>query len=355
MADWNQPGLPDAYSNFLDALTARDIDAMTLGIGTITNPKAGMMRFERTRGVFQEYNATSGWLDKVLSVAGGGTGANNSGGAGSALGLGSMAYQNANAVNITGGQISSLSSIQVNGNGAINGQLDVAGLVSTAAAQIIGAGGLTVTNDVSFGRQLYGPTINLSGNLSAANITGSGTVSGNALTATNDVTGNRCIANTDVIANQNLGVSGVLYIGNPQRQFTYSDGRIITSVIGFGWSGAGTKVLLDNDQWTDIKTIGGGVREIVHQNMSFGTDEYDKTVVIPWGGAQPPSAKCWHLQFDQPYQDQASSNGGPVFYSVTYSGPNTANIHRTMGPGAVAPILAASVVYTAFHHRTEIS
>jgi hypothetical protein len=88
--------------------------------------------------------------------------------------------------------------------------------------------------------------------------------------------------------------------------------------------------------------------------MSFGTDEYDKDIVIPWAGAQPAAANRWYLQFDQPYQDQASSNGGPVFYSVTYLGPNTARIHRTMGPGAVAPILAAAVVYTAFHLRTEV-
>jgi hypothetical protein len=51
------------------------------------------MKFDRIGNKFQE-RISGAWIDKVLSVAGGGTGATNIAGIGSSLGLGTMAYQN---------------------------------------------------------------------------------------------------------------------------------------------------------------------------------------------------------------------------------------------------------------------
>jgi hypothetical protein len=68
-------------------------------------------------GTFQRWNG-SAWANMMLEVAGGGTGADNATLARTNLGLGTMAVQNSNAVNIIGGTISGMSSIQGN---VING------------------------------------------------------------------------------------------------------------------------------------------------------------------------------------------------------------------------------------------
>lgn len=344
MADWSLPTLPSLYADFLNYLKARDIDAGTLYVADPVNPVNGAIRYLRASNKFQEYSTVNGWIDKVISVAGGGTGSNTSGGAIGNLGLGTMAQQNANNVAISGGVINGLSSLVSNG-AATTGPLTVNGNVNPT-------GSVDAAQDVLARRNFFvGGTSRFVGNVQVDVLLNVGSISANTtINAGGDIN-----AGGIVYAQGNIGGKGQIFMGPASRQITEVDGSVrVAAIAPASYGGAGTKVLTDNGVWTDNVLIGGGVREVVHQNMSFGTDEFDRTIVIPWTGAQPSAANKWHLQFDQPYQDQSSTNGGTVFYSVTYTGPNTANIHRTLGPGAVPPILAASVVYTAFHHRTEV-
>ena len=108
MADWSLPGLTSLYTAVLSILKDRDVDAITLGLSTPTNPPTGAIRYVRASNKFQEYDGAV-WNDKVLAVEGGGTGASTAANARTALGLGTLATQNSNNVNITGGTIAGAS------------------------------------------------------------------------------------------------------------------------------------------------------------------------------------------------------------------------------------------------------
>jgi len=114
MADWALPTLTSTYANFLDYLAARDLDVAKMFVALPTNPVADMMRYDRTGNKFQEYLAGV-WTDKLLSLAGGGTGANTAANARTNLGIGTLGVQDFNNVTITGGVISGLGSLQSNG------------------------------------------------------------------------------------------------------------------------------------------------------------------------------------------------------------------------------------------------
>jgi hypothetical protein len=102
--DFSTPVLGDPYADFLTAIKARDAEIATLFNGTNTNIPANSIKYNRAGDKFQEY-LTGAWVDKVISIAGGGTGAITAPLARTALGLGTLATQNNNAVNITGGSI----------------------------------------------------------------------------------------------------------------------------------------------------------------------------------------------------------------------------------------------------------
>lgn len=117
MADWSGPALTTAYLTVLPNLKDRDVDAVTFCKVSPSNPPDGAMRFNRTSNSFEEYSTATGlWAAKVLAIAGGGTGAITAAAARTALGLGDLSLQNANAVAITGGSLNNLSALGINAN-----------------------------------------------------------------------------------------------------------------------------------------------------------------------------------------------------------------------------------------------
>jgi hypothetical protein len=321
-ANWNNPALADPYPNFQDSLKERDTDSATLFLVDPTNPPVGVIRYNRSLNLFQEWNGST-WVNKVIAAAGGGTGQ------ATALNLGTMAPQNANNVNITGGNITSLSSL--GSNGTITGGLDI------TAARNIG-----VSNDIYVTR-----------NVSAA-----------GLSATGDVTAGRLVTNG---AGGHAYIRGILVTGNADLLLTNAAGKInnltstyfatlqgheITNLngsaidrgsiwvgfIGSGATGAGTKVLLDNGVWTDKNLVGGGMVEVVHGDVSMGTGEATKTFFIGWAGAMPANKNKVSLQFNH------TGDG----LSFVIQGPNQVYLSR------IPASQPALFYYTAFHHITQV-
>ena len=168
MADWNQPTNASLYTNVLANLKDRDTDAGTLFLSAPTNPVTGMIRYNRSTDLFEEYNGSS-WVAIPISLAGGGTGAATAADARTGLGLGTLATQNSNAINVTGGTISGLTSLGVSGNIAASGT--VSGTVANASttATSNNTANAIVARDAS-------------GNFSAGTVTAA--LNGNAATAT---------------------------------------------------------------------------------------------------------------------------------------------------------------------------
>lgn len=232
MGNWNKPALPDPYPDFLDSLIARDLDCGTLFITDPANPPVGIIRYNRSLNLFQEWNGSS-WVNKILAQAGGGTGLS------SQPSLGTMASQNANNVAITGGDIRGLSFLQANGEIHGSTHIRIVGQLVAGSSQIIltaPSGKLT---------SLYNSNIE---NMDGQHIT-----------------------------NMNAG------------QLTH--GTVYRDRLGSGATGSGTRVLMDNGTWVDKNLVGGGMVEIVHNDTSFGSGEVTKPVIILWAGPMPTSIK----------------------------------------------------------------
>lgn len=138
MADWSNPTLTSTKTNALTEIKDRDTDTATMAESP-TNPPTGYKRWVSASNKFQVWNG-SAWVDLVLSVAGGGTGGSTQSAARTGLGLGTIATQNSNAIAITGGTISGLTTLGVLGNTTIAGQI-IAGSsavpVTDSAGQVL--------------------------------------------------------------------------------------------------------------------------------------------------------------------------------------------------------------------------
>lgn len=139
-ANWNNPTTTRNYATeVLPDIKTRDEDAITLLGGTApTNIPTGAIKYNRTTDELQEWDGAT-FNTVGFAITSGGTGATDAAGARSNLGIGSLGTQNSNAVSITGGSISGLSSLGVSGNTTISGTLTVS---STAANAIDVAGGI---------------------------------------------------------------------------------------------------------------------------------------------------------------------------------------------------------------------
>jgi hypothetical protein len=130
MADWNNPTTASNYSTgVLQTLKDRDFDAISLCLVDPSNMVDGFIKLSRSPIKFQE-RSSGAWVDRLLDLTGGGTGASTPSAARTNLGLGTMATQNSSAVSISGGTIAG----------------DGSGLTSLAAANITSGGTLPNLN-----------------------------------------------------------------------------------------------------------------------------------------------------------------------------------------------------------------
>lgn len=124
MVDWNKPTAASIYDpDFLNEVKDRDHYAGTMGLTDPANKPVGLMKFNRATGGFEEWDGAA-WVSKPISVISGGA-------------LGTMAFQNANAVAITGGTISGITALGLSGNVTVSA--DDAWKLGTDAARLKGA------------------------------------------------------------------------------------------------------------------------------------------------------------------------------------------------------------------------
>src|SRR4051812_46961380 len=115
MANWATPVITDLYTDVLTELNARDIDAGTMFLSSPTNQPIGSIRLLRSPVKLQEWDGAL-WNDKPIAIEGGGTAATTAVGARTALGIGTMGVQNSNAIAVTGGTLSGITSLDMSGN-----------------------------------------------------------------------------------------------------------------------------------------------------------------------------------------------------------------------------------------------
>lgn len=144
MANWNLPTAVSDYLEFVTEINDKFVDAGTINYGAPTNLPEHAMRFNRSTNIFEELIAAA-WVPKVIGLAGGGTGGTTPAEIITSLGLGSMATQNSNAVNITGG---SITGVNFSANSITSGILALA-RGGTGASLALGAAGTVMLSNGS--------------------------------------------------------------------------------------------------------------------------------------------------------------------------------------------------------------
>ena len=152
-ADSN-PNNSTAYADVLGDLKARNLAVAEMFHDAPSNPSPGFMRWVRdtaTTGNLEEYpDSGTTWVAHALTLAGGGTGGTDAGTARTALGIGTMGTQAANAVAITGGTVGTgsgsdrITSVSASGSGTF-GSLVCAGTIATPT-NITASGVISTTN-----------------------------------------------------------------------------------------------------------------------------------------------------------------------------------------------------------------
>lgn len=110
MADWSNPLITTQYDVFVSEAKDRDVDAATMFLNAPSNQPTGSIKLVRSPVKLQEWDG-SAWQDRPVAVEGGGTGGASASAARSNLGIGTMGVQNSNAIAVTGGTISGLTSL----------------------------------------------------------------------------------------------------------------------------------------------------------------------------------------------------------------------------------------------------
>jgi hypothetical protein len=111
MADWSGLSVATAYASLLSQIQGLAEDAAKMAESP-TSPPTGYIRWNTSLNKFQRWSGAA-WVDIVLAAAGGGTGGTTA--------LGTMAYQSASAVAITGGTIQGVTTFQMAGDITFDG------------------------------------------------------------------------------------------------------------------------------------------------------------------------------------------------------------------------------------------
>lgn len=114
MANWSNPIITTQYDVFVSEAKARDVDSATMFVAAPSNQPTGAIKLVRAPVKFQEWDGAV-WVDKVLDVTGGGTGGASAAAARAALGIGTLGAQNSNAIAVTAGTISGLTTFEIAG------------------------------------------------------------------------------------------------------------------------------------------------------------------------------------------------------------------------------------------------
>lgn len=128
--DWTADDETSPYLNLLDDLLQRDVEVGMMNFDSTSHIPEFFIKYHRA-GKLQE-RQSGAWVDQVIAIDGGGTGAATAAGARTTLGLGTMATQNSNAVAVTGGAVAASLTGSTN--------IPAAGLTGTIAQARLGTG-----------------------------------------------------------------------------------------------------------------------------------------------------------------------------------------------------------------------
>lgn len=296
MADWSEssPTLSTPYTSVLTMLRDRDKDAAKMFVVDPTNPLENMIRYNRSLNKFQEY-LSAVWTDKVLSVAGGGTGGATAAAARTALGIGTMGTQESNAVAITGGTISGLTSLAVSGavtfSGGLTAGSGAVGIIDSTGK--IPALSATYLASLSAAALTNIPAAQLSGTVPTANL-GSGTAN-----ATTFLRGDQAWAAP--IGTVPSGMIAIFDVACPAgwTRVAAFDGKMIRGASSYGATGGA-----DTHQHS-ITAAGGHTHPISGRTASEQGHEH----AVSGTTAGPSDTQTAQAGVDGPFAHQSHTHG----------------------------------------------